>query len=145
MTNSQFTVEQFRKASLEKLSFLERKGFHRVPGAEQTSPTGGTVVYLGKHVGFIFSLDVRDQCVDGQVVKVQDGQMKRNLEGGYSSDIFNHLVKYAGYRGKSAGSSRAAKNETNEGALERMMTGWVELLQGAGQLLLTDKSESLPK
>ena len=105
MDNSVFTVEEFRRLSLIQLSFLEGDGFHRVSNLEETKSTYGTVVYLGKNVGFVFSLDVRGQCVDAQVVKVRDGQMKRNWEGGYSSSLVSHLVRYCGYRGKPKGSS----------------------------------------
>ena len=141
--NPNFTVEQFRPLAIERFAFLEGDGFQRVPGLEETTPTSGTVVYLGKHVGFVFSFDVRDQCVDGQVVKVNDGRMKRNWEGGYSANLFTHLVKYAGYRGKPAGSA-GASNDTNEAALRRMIDAWVELLQRAGRPLLEDKTNSLP-
>ncbi len=139
MSNSQITVEQFRTLALDRFSFLEGKGFHRVPSLEETTPTSGTVVYLGNNVGFIFSLDVRDQCVDGQVVRVRDGQIKRNWEGGYSSDIFTHLVNHAGYRGRPRGSSEAGKS-----SLEQMTDGLVELLKQAGQSLLSDRADSLP-
>lgn len=141
MSDSQITVEQFRSLALDRFGFLEANGFHRVQSVEETTPTGGTVVYLGKNVGFIFSLDVRDQCVDGLVVKVRDGQMKRNWEGGYSSDVFMHLVKHAGYRGRPSGSGQ---RKVGESALQRMIDGWVNLLKQAGQSLLNDNSDSLP-
>jgi len=141
MSTSQITVEQFRTTALDRLGFLEAQGFHRVASLEETTPTSGTVVYLGKNIGFIFSLDVRDQCVDGQVVKVRDGQMKRNWEGGYSSDIFTHLVKHAKYRGKPTGSG---ERKAGESVLHRMIDGWADLLKQAGQSLLSDKPGSLP-
>src|SRR5262245_15137956 len=139
MSNSEFTVEQFRAVALDRFSFMEGKGFHRTPSLEETTPTSGTVVYLGSNVGFIFSLDVRDECVDGQVVKVRDGQMKRNWEGGYSSDIFTHLVRHAGYRGSPRGPGEPGKSR-----LEHMIDGWAELLKQAGQTLLSDRADSLP-
>jgi hypothetical protein len=141
VSNSQITVEQFRTLALDRFGFLEANGFHRIPTLEETTPTGGTIVFLGKNVGFIFSLDVRDQCIDGQVVKVRDGQMKRNWEGGYSSDIFTHLVKHAGYRGKRA---RTSDSRGGESVLQVMIDGWVELLKQAGQPLLSDQLDSLP-
>lgn len=139
MSDSQITVEQFRMLALDRFGFLEGKGFYRVPSLEETTPMIGTVVYLGKNVGFIFSLDVRDQCVDGQVVRVRNGQIKRNWEKGYSSGIFTHLVRHAGYRGKTRGSSEAGKSH-----LERMIDGQADLLKQAGQFLLTDQVDSLP-
>lgn len=139
------TVEQFRILALDKFSFLEGKGFHRVPSLEETASTYGTVVYLGKHVGFIFSLDVRDQCVDAEVVKVRDGKIKWNWEeGGYSSNIFGHLVDHAGYRGGPAGPAGRGPSKAGESDLERMIDGWVELLKQAGQSLLSDRIDSLP-
>ena len=144
MNNSQFTIEQFRASALDKFDFLESKGFLHVSRLDETSPTSGTLVYLGKHIGFIFSLDVRDQCVDAQVVKVQDGQMKRNWEGGYSANIFNHLVKYDGYRGNPRGSRRLATSGIRQANLQQMIEGWAELLKETGQSLLNDSPESLP-
>lgn len=144
MNDSQITVKQFRALAAERFGFLESYGFHRMPSLEETSPTGGTVVYLGKHVGFSFSLDVRDQCVDAQVVKVQDGQMKRNWEGGYSSGIFTHLAKHTGYRGGIPHSANSNMKKDRESALQRMIDGWAELLIHAGQTLLSDKPNSLP-
>lgn len=141
MSASQITVEQFRILALARFGFLEAKGFLRVQSLEESTPTSGTVVYLGKNVGFILSLDVRDQCVDVQVVKVQDGQMKRNLEGGYSSDVFTHLVNHEGYRGKSISSG---ERKSGESVLQRMIDGCADLLKQAGQSLLSDRSDSLP-
>jgi hypothetical protein len=142
MSNSQITIEQFRALALERFNFLGELGFLRALSVEETSPTGGTVVYLGKHVGFIFSLDVRDQCVDAQVVKVQDGHMKRNWEGGYSSNLFAHLVKHAGYRGRSRSSSEDSQSQIGETAIRRMIDEWVVLLRQAGQTLLNDSLDS---
>ncbi len=140
MGASNFTVEQFRILALDKFSFLEANGFHRESALEETSSTSGSVVYLGKYLGFVFSLDVRDQCVDAQVVKVCDGQMVRNWEGGYSSGVFTHLVKHVGYRGRPAGVSPSEKS-----GLDGMIDVWVELLRKAGESLLSDRPESLPR
>src|SRR4030095_9308639 len=115
-------------------------GFHRQQNLEETLPTNGTVVYLGRNVGFIFSLDVRDQCVDAQVVKVTDGQIKRNWEGGYSSDLFMHLVRHAGYRGTRSRGQR----EPGESSLRPMLDRWAELLRQAVQSLLSDRPDALP-
>jgi hypothetical protein len=144
MSNSQITVEEFRILALERFRFLEDFGFRRAPSLEEASPTGGTVVYLGKHVGFIFSLDVRDQCVDAQVVKVLDGQMKRRWEGGYSSGLFMHLVRHTGYRGGMPRSSGDTPSQAGRSALRQMIDGWAELLKHAGQTLLNDRPDSLP-
>ena len=141
MSNSAFTVEQFRRLASASFSFLEEKGFSRMPNLEEALPTGGTLAYLGKHVGFIFSLDLRDECVDAQVVRVWDGRMKRNWEGGYSADLFTHLVGNAGYRGRPA---RSTTDQTSHDRLQRMIDEWAQLLKDAGESLLSDKPESLP-
>lgn len=141
MTDEQFTVDEFRKLALESFGFLESKGFRRMQNLEETSPTGGTLVYLGKHVGFVFSLDLRDECVDAQVVKVLGGQFKPNWEGGYSSDIFLHLVKHQGYRGKPV-PSRAA-GSAGSGTLKKMVDSWADMLKHGGLSLLNDNDHSL--
>ena len=143
MQASQF--EQFRAATTKSFSFFKSLGFCRMPQLEETSPTGATVVYVGKHVGFIFSLDVRDQCIDAQVVKVQNGCLKRNWEGGYSSDIYGHLITHAGYRGNPNPSGGNGPGHATEYPLQGMIDGWANLLRHAGQSLLEDRPDSLPK
>ena len=151
MNSQAFTIDEFRKLASDRFRFLEARGFRREPTLEATTPTGCTVVYLGEHVGFIFSLDLRDRAVDGQVVRVRAGQIKRNWEGGYSSNIFGHLVRHSGYRGAvGAGGRRTRRGRTGRdgqddpASLERQLDGWVNLLQGAGQGLLSDLPDSLP-
>jgi hypothetical protein len=140
MSDAKITNEQFRDVAPTRLSFLEDKGFQRMMGIEETTPTGSSLVYIGKNVGFVFSLDVRDQCVDAQVVRVRNGKIARNSDGGYSSDLFTHLVNNAGYRGKSA----VSRDMSEGGQLDRMIAAWVELIQDAGQSLLSDRSDALP-
>lgn len=134
-------VEEFREVALDKLKFLEHFGFRRAPNLEETASTYGTVVFLGKHVGFTFSLDIRDQCVDASVFKVCNAQMKRNWEGGYSSNIHGYLVDYAGYRG----GLPLSEEQKKQPPLERMVDGWAELLKQFGQKLLSDRPDSLPQ
>lgn len=138
MEGPHFAIEQFRPLAVEALSFLEDNGFRRVPSLEQTTSTCVTVIYLGEHVGLTFSLDVRDQCVDANVVKVRGGQMAHTWQGGYSSNLFGHLVKHAGYRGDSA---RAKNGPSVRAQIDR----WAQLLKEAGQSLLSDRPESLPE
>lgn len=142
--SAQITVDQFRTLALERFAFLEDLGFQRAPSLEESSPTGGTVVYLGEHVGFIFSLDLRDQVVGAQVVKVEEGRMKRIWEGGYSADLFMHLVKFAGYRGGFAHTAEPGAGPGAKSELELMINGWAELLKKSGQTLLNDQLDSLP-
>ncbi|HJW94091.1 MAG TPA: hypothetical protein VJ901_10775 [Thermoanaerobaculia bacterium] len=142
MNNAKFNSGSFRSLASAKFRFLEDKGFRREPKLETTSPTAATVVYLGRHVGFIFSLDLRDICVDAQVVKVENHRIMRNWEGGYSSELFMHLVTHAGLRGlRKAPGVRA--NDAH--ALEQMIDRWAQLLLDAGQTLLLDRPESLPR
>lgn len=135
------TVEEFRAVASEVFGFLEARGFRRARDLEQTTPTTGSVIYLGRNVGFVFSLDVRDQCVDGQVVRVVDGQLRRRWEGGYSCNVFTHLVKHEHYRGGRTGRGR---DEDTESSIVRMVVGWAEMLREAGESLLSDRSDALP-
>ena len=141
MSQSEISVDEFQKAAVATFAFLEARGFCHASELEETSSTFGTVVYLGQNVGFIFSLDVRDQCVDGEVAKVRGGKLQRNWEGGYSANIFSHLVKHSGYRGKPSGNCRVA----DAPSLVAMLAAWADLLMQAGQSLLEDRSNALPK
>ncbi|MCX7806511.1 MAG: hypothetical protein N3A38_15195 [Planctomycetota bacterium] len=145
MSRSGFTPQQFRALAAGKLSFLESKGFFRKPDLEESSPTMGTIVYLGKHIGFVFSFDVRDQCVDAEIVKVCNGQVKNNWEGGYSSSLLSYLVKYAGYRGGLAAMGHSPSGGTPSPSLQEMLDGWVKLLRQSGEFLLIDRPDLLPK
>lgn len=144
MSDAQFTIDKFRKFGLESFGFLESKGFRRMQHLEATSPTSGTLVYMGKHVGFVFSLDLRDKCVDAEVVKVLAGQLRPNSPDGYSSNIFSHLVKYQHYRGKSAQSRAAISDDSGSTTLQEMINGWADLLKLSGVSLLDDNERSLP-
>jgi hypothetical protein len=126
-----------------KFRFLEDRGFRRTRALESETSLLGTAVYLGRHVGFIFSVDLRDQCVDARVVKVVDGHICDNTVGGYSSDVFGHLVKQCGYRGSPSGPNdpHAAPPES---PLARMVEGWASLLLHAGEPLLQDAPGSMP-
>jgi hypothetical protein len=137
-------IEQFRKLVVDRLGFLVGLGFHRAPNFEETSATGCTVIYLGKNVGFVFSLDLRDWVVDAQVVKVRDGHMKRLWEGGYSSNLFMHLVKHTGFRGSRTEPAGRPRSEFDLAAIERMIDRWADLLTRHGQTLTRDQSDSLP-
>lgn len=137
------TIDEFRAITPAKMKFLEIKGFRRIEALEETTPTMATLVYCGTHVGFVFSLDVRDQCVDAEVVKVVNGQILRNWQGGYSSSLFSHLVKHEGYRGRRVA---LATNDlgVSDTKIERELNGWIALLQTAGEKLLSDREDSVP-
>ena len=69
--------DDFRAAADKWLTpFLASHGFRRETSLEEQSPTYASVVYLGKHVGFVFSYDLRDDTVADRVVKVENGAIK---------------------------------------------------------------------
>jgi len=144
MNTQHITVDRFKSLAPEKFSFLEHRGFHRESVAELTSPTASTLVYLGRYVGFIVSFDVRDQCVDVQVVRVRDGKMHTRIDGGYSSDLFVHLVEHEGYRGKPVQSAQHRGDGGSPDDLQAMLDRWAVLIQDVGGSLLRDQPGSLP-
>ena len=131
------STEEFLELAPKKLMWVVKKGFRRAKELEKISPTTATLVYCGKNVAFEFSLDVRDQCIDAEVIKVKYGRLLRNLDGGYSSGIYNHLVKKEGYRGSPTG-TRAQLPETSK--LDQAIDGWISLLDTAGSNLLEDEA-----
>jgi hypothetical protein len=134
------SIESFLVEAPEKLEWLEERCFHRSKKLEQSSSTLATLVYRGEHVAFEFSLDVRDQCIDTEVIKVENGKLLRNWDGGYSSDVFSHLVKKERYRGKPSGECDLSVLGSE---LEKAICGWSSLLETAGQKLLADNADSL--
>ncbi|MDR4517691.1 MAG: hypothetical protein MRK00_09955 [Nitrosomonas sp.] len=134
------SIEEFKELAPKKLMWLVEKGFRRTEDFEKTSTTMATLVYCGENVAFEFSLDVRDQCVDAEVIQVKDGRLLRNWDGGYSSDIYNYLVKYEGYRGRPTGTLTKSP-ELSE--LDWAIDGWISLLDTAGSTLLSDHSGTL--
>ncbi len=134
------TVEEFRELAAVKLGWLIDRGFDRVKNFEQVTPTTGTLVYCGKHVAFEFSLDARDQCVDAEVIKVENGSLCRNWDGGYSKDIFAHLVAVEGYRGSPTGT---IKTPVSSSKISQAIAEWSSLLENAGSNLLADRPDSL--
>ncbi len=134
------TPDQIRLETVSKLSFLESKGFVRSSSLEETTSTVVSVVYMGKYVAFEFSFDFRDQCLDSEVIKVEQGKLVREWDGGYFSGIYSHLVEKECYRGSPSGGVTHA--ETGE-HLTRMLNGVVGLLNIAGKNLLDDVPNSL--
>ena len=139
-----FTVERFRRIAEDRLAFISDHGFHRAREVEHTTTTLGTYVLLGRHVGFVFSADVRDRSVGARVVKVVDAQMVEHIPGGYSSDLYRHLVTHEGSRGGPAAPRRTPPSESVRSPLEDQIEGWARLLTHAGQRLLEDDDQSLP-
>ena len=134
------TADEFRTLAIQKLAFLQEHGFIRNESEEELRSTFCTVVYMGQNVAFVISLDIRDQCIDAEVVEVLNGKLCREWDGGYSSDLFDHFVRHEGYRG----SPTVNAHGNDEDELERMFDGLVSLLANAGQNLLSDDSDSLP-
>lgn len=131
------STEEFLELAPKKLMWLVKKGFRRAKELEKISPTTATLVYCGKNVAFEFSLDVRDQCIDAEVIKVKRGRLLRNSDGGYSSGIYNHLVKKEGYRGSPTGTH---VNLPESSKLDQAIDGWISLLDMAGSNLLNDEA-----
>ncbi len=132
--------DDFRAACDKVLTpFLATHGFRRELSLEEERLTYATVVYLGKHVGFELSYDVRDDVVDAEVVRVDNGVIKTGLHGGYSAGLFTYLVKHAGYRG-----GGRAPSPPGTPPMEHMVAGWVDILKAGGQTLLSDQPNSLP-
>jgi len=139
--DSNLIVMRFRDAVRGSFGFLEPRGFREVADLEHTSPTTATVTYIGKNVGFVLSLDLRDRCVDADVVMVSNGRLRRNWEGGYSANLVSHLVKYAGFRGVGRSNKRTGTDDVDvDGSVDRL----AQLLAQFGLTLLEDKPESLP-
>ena len=95
-------------------------------------------------MGITISLDVRDQHVDVEVARVTDGVLKRNWDGGYTSDLFMHLVKHEGYRGRGLRTNVDNQSRADESPIQRMIDAWAELLTSAGERILKDSPDSLP-
>ena len=134
-------VERFRARVEERFRFLESHGFRRSPADERDSPVGSSVVYAGSHVGFRISYDVRDAQVDLRIVRVRGGRLAEVGPGSYSSDLLQHLVEHAGYRGGWGARGPAAAEAD---PLEHMVDSWAELLRAEGGPLLADGAEALP-
>ena len=129
------SIEKFLELAPKKLLWLERKGFRRAEELEESSPTSATLIYKGENLAFEFSIDIRDQCIDAEVIKVEGGKLSRNCDGGYSSDIYNHLVEHEGYRGSPTG-NLTKRPELSK--VEQDIDGWIFLIRGAGSKLLSD-------
>lgn len=136
------TVERFRALVAGRFRFLEGQGFRRSVEDEDVSPAGASVVYLGRHVGFLISYDSRDAVVDVRVARVTGGRLPGVGGGGYSRNLLTHLVEHAGYRG---GTARKPPAEAGTGGdLARMVEWWAALLHAEGAALLADEPGSLP-
>lgn len=138
--DERISPEEFRELAPGKFRWLPDRGFSRVADLEETTSTMATLVYRGQNVAFEFSFDVRDQCVDAEVIRVESGKLRRNWDGGYSSDIWDHLVRKEGYRR----SPRGTFDRTSGGSrLDNAIDSYRSLLETVGATLLSDSPESL--
>jgi hypothetical protein len=128
----------FRSLCAERTRFLEDRGFRRIPEWEHCSTTMCSVVYLGRHIGFVFSLDMRDDCVDLRLVQLSEGTLESAWASRREVDLYDYLVKTRGYRGAPAPirlpSTQTPQTDQQAEALE----GLINLLKTAGAELLND-------
>ena len=99
MTDGRSRHAEFRSEVLARCQFLEERGFRRAKELEEHGSVGSSVVYMGRAVGFTFYLDVREMYVGVEVFSIVGGQKCSDRDGGYSADLWQFLVKHAGYRG----------------------------------------------
>jgi len=133
----------FRERAATAFAFLEAKGFARSPADELESPVGASVVYAGRHVGFLVGLDVRDAAVDVRVARARDGRLVGPGPERYHANLVQHLVAHAGYRGR--GPRSGSEFPRDEAALAQILAGWAEFLRAEGGALLADDAASLPR
>lgn len=133
-------LDEFRKQVLEQCRFLVETGFRRAVEYEATSPMGTCVAFVGKHVGFSFYTDLRDQHVGVQVFRVVDGRRPAQREGGHASDVWKLLAREV--RQRSAGLAGPAR--APDASAPAALKDWVVLLKTAGARLLADEPGSVP-
>ncbi len=143
MVTEPMTVDEFMRIAPARLAILEEYGFRHDLGLDVSESTLAAVTYVGKHVALRFSLDVRDQQVDARVHRVKSGDVVGGFDGGYSANIFSHLVEREGYRGSAGGWPGVEWATESDTALDRALAGWINLLQTAGRRLLDDRADSL--
>ena len=137
--SNEMSVNKFRTLGPDLLDWLVEKGFQRVGKFEMVNPMSSTLVFCGKNVAFSFGLDVREQYIDVEVIKVKNGRLVDKLDGGYSSSLYSHLVNKEGYRGSVSRTSRAVYTSK----LEQALGDWIALLRQEGGNLLRDDLDSL--
>lgn len=135
--------ERFRELAQRHFGFLEGMGFARSRADEVASPVGTSIVFAGRHLGFLVSIDTRDRCVSVRVTRARQGRLAETGPGGYSNDLLAHLVEHAGYRGRGARSGSELVH--SEATLDRVLEGWAGFLREAGAELLEDREASIPR
>lgn len=133
-------LDEFRSEVLKHCRFLVEIGFRRAEEYEATGPMGTCVAFVGKHVGFSFYTDLRDQHVGVQVFRVVDGRRPAQREGGHASDVWKLLAREV--RQRSAGLAGPAR--APDASAPAALKDWVVLLKTAGARLLADEPGSVP-
>lgn len=127
---------EFFELVKKHFGFLEKYGFHISPEHLIASGTLCKVVYLGKNVAIEIYLDIRDQYVGVNVVKVSEGVLKNRFHGGFHSDLGAYLMK--------RGRFRKAPSQEFESIIEKSLASWANYLQSEGENILADLPSSLP-
>lgn len=128
--------QQFAELVEKYFGFLEEYGFRRSSAHEISSGTLCQVVYLGKHVAIEIYLDIRDNYVGVAVIKVIDGVLKDNWQGGFHADLGAYLRK--------RGRFRKIPARQLPSPIETALATWANYLQLEGEEILADLPESLP-
>ena len=137
-------VIEFRKQVGESFSFLGKYGFERSLKDEETTSTFSKVVFKGECKAIVIALDIRERCVDAQVISVAEGDLRGEYEGGYSEDLFIYLVKHDGFRGRTAKEKDKNASAQWESDIEQMVAEWANLLRTQGASILDDKPFDYP-
>lgn len=132
-------VDRLRELCRDKLAFLKDSGFRESPADGETTPTFASVVYLGRNVGLVFSLDRRDNTVDAQVARLEAGRLPDPRSPGGTVGLMSYLVKHCGYRGRLPPGLRDATSGATSDALSAALDGWAGVLRAGGTSLLKDE------
>lgn len=143
MTNAAILKDDFRCGVAEVASLFTSHGFQRATQLEHDTQTTASVVYAGRNIAFIFTLDIRDRAVDLVVTKYRNGKLLTNWEGGYSSSLFEFLVYHCGYRGSLVSASN--HSTTTASGIKQKTVALTNLLSlPSAANLLKDHQDALP-
>jgi len=143
MKEEPITSATFRREVENASYLLTSNGFARAPQLDVQTPTTASVVYTGKNVAFVFTLDFRDQAIDLVVMKYHNGELLSTWDGGYSSSLFTHLVNQCGFRGRPVTPASVPQKASR---LQKTVAAYMNLLaQPMSAKLLADLSDALPE
>jgi len=129
--------ERFAELVEKYFGFLGKYGFRRTPEYEIASGTLCKVVYLGKHVAIEVYLDIRDDYVGVDVVKVINGVPRHRWEGGFNEDLDTYLRRLGCFR------KRPPRQLPSP--IETALATWAEQLLLDSEKILADLPDSLPE